>query len=404
MFSASKNIAIIKKGTMKNKILVIGQLPPPYHGSNVMAKVMVSALNAKGYKVNFIDKSFAKSIDTIGKPTLRKILRVPVLAIEILVACLFARPSLCIFFIAVGKSAFLIDACLIYLIRLCRLPYILRFGGKGYKALQNENLFWRYLVSSTFSSATGGIVLGENMKWDVNMFIPDDKLIYVPNGIENHPISLKRAKNGYVQILFLSNLHPQKGPLELLRAANIVVRQLSQVRFVLAGDISSQIFAQRLRSFIIDHGLEDYVSMPGKVYGGDKDRLFSESDIFVFPSYFRLEVFGTVNIEAMSWGLPVISSNEAAIPEVVLDGVNGFIIDPRSPEEIADRILTLINDLDLRVRMGRKFRELFESKYTLEAHSDNLSEAIRSFFEKIECKQVRNSKMIRLSKEIKLND
>ena len=117
---------------MKEKILIVAQLPPPYHGSNVMAEVMFSALKADGYQVKFIDKSFAKSIETIGKPSLRKILRVPVLAIEILIACLFKRPAMCIYFIAVGKSAFFVDAFLLFLLRICRLPYVLRFGGKGY--------------------------------------------------------------------------------------------------------------------------------------------------------------------------------------------------------------------------------------------------------------------------------
>jgi len=106
---------------MKDKIIVIGQLPPPYHGSNVMAKAMLSALKTEGYQINFINKSFAKSIETLGKPSLRKILRVPVLAIEILIACLFKRPAMCIYFIAVGKSAFLVDALLLFLIRLSLL-------------------------------------------------------------------------------------------------------------------------------------------------------------------------------------------------------------------------------------------------------------------------------------------
>ena len=47
---------------MKEKILVVGQLPPPYHGSNVMAKVMLEALEKEGYQVIFIDKSFSKAI------------------------------------------------------------------------------------------------------------------------------------------------------------------------------------------------------------------------------------------------------------------------------------------------------------------------------------------------------
>ena len=210
---------------MNNKILIIGQLPPPHHGSNVMAKVMLSTLKAEGYQVHFIDKFFAKSIETIGKPSLKKILRVPILAIEILITCLFKRPSMCIYFIAVGKSAFLVDAFLLFLLRLCRMPYILRFGGKGYRKLQNEGFIWHFMVSFTLSNALGGIVLGETMKWDVNTFIPDERLIHVPNGIADHPFVTTIIQNSNIQILYLSNLTPNKGPLEVLKAAKIVIQK-----------------------------------------------------------------------------------------------------------------------------------------------------------------------------------
>lgn len=366
---------------MKEKILIIGQLPPPYHGSNIMAKVMLSALGKRGYEVIFINKSFARSIDTIGKPSLRKILRVPVLAIETLIACFLRRPSVCIYFVAVGKSAFLVDAFLIFIHRLCRLPYILRFGGKGYRKLQNEGFIWHFLVSFIFSNALGGIVLGKSIKWDVNLFIPDDRLVYVPNGLAYNPIVPRRMNNKYVQILYLSNLVPTKGPLEVLKAAKIIIKKQNNIRFILAGADVSKSFTQKLKSYIVDNGLNAYISLPGRVIGEEKEKLFAESDIFVFPTYFKHEIFGMVNVEAMSWGLPVISSNEGVISEIVHDGITGFIVNPKSPKEIAGKILTFVNNFDLRKKMGIKGREAFEAKYTLEAHAKCLNNAIRYFLD-----------------------
>ena len=106
-----------------------------------MGKVMLSALKAEGYQTIFIDKAFTKSYKTVGKPSLRKILRVPILAIEILIACLFKRPAICIYFIAVGRSAFYVDAVLLFFLRLCHLPYILRFGDKGFHDLANQSIY-----------------------------------------------------------------------------------------------------------------------------------------------------------------------------------------------------------------------------------------------------------------------
>jgi glycosyltransferase involved in cell wall biosynthesis len=289
---------------------------------------------------------------------------------------------MCIYFIAVGKSALLVDTFLILLIRLCQIPYILRFGGKGYRLLKNEGAVWKFIVSFSLSNALGGIVLGQKMKRDVNMFIPNNRLVYVPNGISNKHNKSLRKNHKNIRILYLSNLVPSKGSFELLKAANILIQRNKNIRLILAGADSSPAFTNQLKSYIKRNKLDKYVKMPGVVNGERKYSLLESSDIFVLPSYFRYEVFGTVNIEAMSCGLPVVSSNEGAIPEIIQDGVNGFIINPKSPEDIANKLSILITNHDLRENMGAKGREFFEAKYTLEAHARNLDNAIM-FFEKI---------------------
>jgi len=368
---------------MNKRILIIGQLPPPFHGSNVMAKLTVSSLKNEMYQVKFIDKSFSKNIETIGKPSLRKIVRIPGLAIEIIIACLFKPPKLCLYFIACGKPAFLIDTFLLFIVRICGIPYILRFGGKGFYALQKENFFWHRLVSYSLSNALGGIILGQSIKRDVNLFISNERLVYVPNGTENRLFYRKKEKDKKIQILFLSNLHPSKGPLDVIKAASIVIKQNTKVSFILAGADFSSNYTKLLKSYIKKKGLDEYVTMQGAVHGKEKDNLFSKSDIFVFPTYYERETFGIVNIEAMSWGLPVISSTEGAIPEIIQDGINGFIVNPKSPVQIAEKILFLINNSELRKKMGIESRKIFESKYSIKAYEKNLDRAIKFFLKKI---------------------
>ena len=124
---------------MQNRVktlLVIGQFPPPYHGSNIMAEITNSTLIRLGYSVCFIDKKFSTEISQIGKLTLKKIFRIPVLSVEILVKTLQKKPSLCIYFSAVGKPAFFLDFLYLYIVRKCKVPYVIRFDGKGYSLLR----------------------------------------------------------------------------------------------------------------------------------------------------------------------------------------------------------------------------------------------------------------------------
>ena len=129
--------------------------------------------------------------------------------------------------------------------------------------------------------------------------------------------------------------------------------------------------------------------MTGFVQGVNKEKLFATSDIFVFPT--RSEVFGTVNIEAMNYSLPVVSSKEGEIPEIVQDGITGFLVNKRSPGELADKILILINDADLRKEMGIRGRKNFELKYTLEAHGKNIDNCLNFFLGLKKINKVRES-------------
>ena len=119
---------------------------------------------------------------------------------------------------------------------------------------------------------------------------------------------------------------PEKGPIEFLKMARMVIDSGKPVKFILAGAALSASFQQEIERIISDLKLNDDVKTVGAVYGSAKERLFHESDIFVFPTHLPHEAFPLVNIEAMRAGLPVISSNEGSIPEMVFDGLNMAIL------------------------------------------------------------------------------
>jgi len=106
----------------------------------------------------------------------------------------------------------------------------------------------------------------------------------------------------------------------------------------------------------------------------------ADSDIFVFPPS-APEGHPWVIVEAMAAGLPVISTDQGAISESVLDGENGFIVDPDSPEQIAEKIALLVKNEKLRKEMGRRSREVYENNLTEEKMVSGLSESIRTIID-----------------------
>jgi len=368
---------------MKHKLLIIGQLPPPVHGSNVMTELFYNSVRKLGYEVYIIQKGFSIRQEDVGKLSVLKLLKIPPLTLKLVYRLVTYKPDLCFYFISVKLPSFYIDALFLILIRLFRSKYVLSLHGKGLLDLGSKaGKANEIIVYISISPSLGGLVLGERLKLDVNKFIPNENLFVLPNAIADvGPKKLKFSRNsqGLVKILFLSNLKPSKGPMEFLKMAKILAGKRKDVKFILAGPQRFEQFQKKIRNFIRREGLSDFIEMPGGIYDAAKERLFRDSDIFVFPSYY--EAFGLVTLEAMRAALPVVSFNEGSIPEVVIDGVNGYIVDPKNVEQLADRVLRLIDDPELRNKLGKAGREIYENSFSMNAYEKRLEQGLNFFFE-----------------------
>lgn len=83
-----------------------------------------------------------------------------------------------------------------------------------------------------------------------------------------------------------------------------------------------------------------------------------------------------VNLEAMQHRKPVISTNEGGIPDIIKDGVNGIICEKRDKDSLANAIQRLLEDKELRAKMGDEGYKLFKEKYTLKKFESNMSEVL----------------------------
>lgn len=371
---------------MSTRVLVVGQLPPPVHGSNVMTKRFMEALETNNIAATIVEKTFSNQLHKVGKKSLNKLLKVPSLYQRVSMAISKDKPDYCVYFISVGWSSLLVDCLILHKLKKQNIPYILYFHGIGYRNYEKLfNPLLKAVIRKCLSNALGGLVLGERLKADVNHCIADDRLYVLPNGIPAvEKLSTYPEKDhGSVHVIFLSNLIPSKGPDVFLAMAREVHKQEPKVNFFLAGRHISEDYFDKLNDYISKEGLEETINILGPVYGEDKDRLLNNADMLVFPTSFEKETFGIVNIEAMMWGIPVISSPKGAIPEIIRDGVNGFIVDPNNLPLLVDRVLTLVRNPELRQQMGKIGEYLFHQNYSLDAYTRNLKMALE-FFEQLQ--------------------
>ncbi|MGQ9689618.1 MAG: glycosyltransferase family 4 protein, partial [Desulfobaccales bacterium] len=333
-----------------NRLLIVGQLPPPVHGSNVMAELLWQSLQSLGYQVEMVQKTFSRDMREVERFSFRKLLRIFTISARLVQALQSFKPGVCIYFNTVKFRALVIDALFLFILRLFRVPYILYSHGKGLRTLgDSANPLKRFVVRGAIAQSAGALVLGERLKADFRPYLEENKMFVLPNALPDQAGSRlppREGRNPRVQVLFLSNLIETKGPMEFLRMAKEVAARASEVSFVLAGPPVEEVFYRKLLAFIERENLTDRVEVPGGLFGEAKAEVFRKSDIFIFPT--KKEALPLVILEAMQWGLPVVSSAEGAIPEVVVDGVTGFIVNPRDIAQLTDRVLRLVNDPELR--------------------------------------------------------
>jgi len=166
----------------------------------------------------------------------------------------------------------------------------------------------------------------------------------------------------------------EKGPLVLLKALTMLQRRSVPFIASFVGPWFRDTCREQFNTLVTRGGLQYAVRYIGPQYGNSRDSLFTEADIFAFPTYYQAESFPLVILEAMSFGLPVVSTSEGAIPEIVVDGLTGFIVPQSEPHQLAARLEHLIMNPQTRLRMGRNGRQRYLENYTMARFHEQLAQ------------------------------
>jgi starch synthase len=195
--------------------------------------------------------------------------------------------------------------------------------------------------------------------------IPDDKIVLLPLGAQlNRFTPAKRSfEEPRLRVLFVGGVGQRKGIKYLLEA----VKQLgtAKVELRIAGPVGAA--RDALRAY------EGHFELLGRQDQPDLVKVMHDSHVMVLPSV--LEGFGLVIPEAMATGLPVIASTHSAAPEIIRDGVDGFVLEPDDVEGLTRKLNRLAGDRDLCRRLSASAVER-AAEYSWERHQQRLSEIV----------------------------
>ncbi|MFB2938664.1 glycosyltransferase family 4 protein [Aerosakkonemataceae cyanobacterium BLCC-F154] len=249
----------------------------------------------------------------------------------------------------IRKSLFLLIAWLL------NKPVIMHTHGSEFHIFHSRlPKIGKLMVNWVMQNSAILIVLSENWK---NFYIQTcqvkpEKVLVLPNPV-TVPLEVpERKNNGEIKISFLGKINDRKGVFDLLSAFALLPPEFKQKSRLIVAGSGEEEKADKLIKLL---SLEENVELTGWLNSVQRDRLLAETDIFVLPSY--NEGLPMALLEAMSWGIPVITTPVGGIPEVVTHKQNGLLVDPGDTEQLKVALELLVKDRTLRLLLGNAARQ-----------------------------------------------
>jgi glycosyltransferase involved in cell wall biosynthesis len=407
------------------KLLVFAHTPPPHHGQSYMVRLMLDGFGgdrrrlgspalASGPQSSFgiecyhVNARLSRKLEDIGDLRLSKLLLLLDYCLQA-IWCRFRHGVTNFYYIpAPGKRSAIYRDWLVML--LCR-PFfkrvILHWHAAGLaKWLEMVvTMRWRALTYRLMKQVDLSIVLSKYNRADAEKLF-SRQIRVISNGIPDpcprfaeevlrrrrarfaarrkllsrQPLDPDASHTGgdphIVRVLYLAHCTREKGLFDTLDAVVLANQRLRRrqapvsLRLIVTGGFVSAedkaAFDRRLSEPVI----ADTVQYLGFVSGEQKHLLLREADLFCFPTYYENENQPVNLLEAMAFGLPILTTRWRSLPELFPANYPG-LVDVQSPEQLAERMLSLMT-----VETGEEFRAVFLRNFTLERHLAGLAEAI----------------------------
>jgi L-malate glycosyltransferase len=249
---------------------------------------------------------------------------------------------------------------------LCRIrPLVVSAWGADVYTASSRSWLHRLLIQRILKGADAVLSTSYTMREQVRA-LAEREVIVTPFGVDTTIFSpdYSRPDQATLTIGTVKTLEPKYGIEYLLRAFALLksMRPAVQLQLLIVGAGSLR---HQLQQLSHELRIASCVLFTGRVAPDEVVGMHRNIDIGVYPSVEDSESFGVSVVEAQACAVPVIVSRVGGLPEVIEDGVTGLIVPPRNVEELAVAMRRLVDDCDLRKRMGKSGRARVRASYEL---------------------------------------
>ena len=377
---------------MKKRVLLIGYMPPPYHGVVRMTEILKNSelLNAE-FDVEIFYIKAVDNAESRGKFAFKNILLNLQNIIAFFVKCLFGKYDILYLSMAQNNLGFIRDSLFVLIGKFFGIKILARYhAGDFIKSYEAKNQYLKSYIKYIYSKKIDKlIVLAEKIKKQFLNFIDERKLVVVYNFIEEIFIPAALPAKDYqkkeIDILFVGYISKAKGAVDLVKAAKIVIQKLAEykIRFLLAGDFvnieRNVVYIENpnggyneIIDYISKNSLEENIKLLGYIGDEAKKNLLAQSDLFVLPSY--SEGFPVSVLEAMSYGLPMVLTSVGALDEVFENEKKCLFSEIGNYQDLAEKITKLILDIELRKMMSENNYNAAKNVFNLKNYEQKIVE------------------------------
>ena len=410
------------------KLLVFAHTPPPHHGQSYMVQLMLEGLGGDcrkhkkrqgtsapssryGIELYHVNARLSKKLEDIGDLRIGKFGLLLLYCFQA-VWCRFRYGVENFYYIpAPGKpSALYRDWLVMFICRLFYKRVVLHWHAAGLAKwlemvvqMRTRSMTYRLMKHVDLS-----IVLSKYNRADAEK-IYSRRIQVVSNGIpdpcpdfEGALLKRRRARfavrkkllsggaptpdelaqagetPNVVNVLYLAHCTREKGLFDSIKGVALASQRLAErkfpvsLRLQIAGGFVTAAEKQEFERLLTREDIRGVVQYHGFVSGEQKTELLRQADLFCFPTYYQNENQPVNLIEAMAFGLPILTTRWRSLPELFAPDYPG-LVDTRSPEQIANVMPALMTG-----EAGDGFREIFLRKYTLEHHIAALAHAFKT--------------------------
>ena len=360
------------------KVLVVGQTPPPFHGQSVMIQMLVDGPIA-GVKVHHLRMAFSSSLDQVGRFQIGKVFHLFYLIVAIFwirfryrIRVLYYPPT------GPNRIPLIRDTLLLISTRWLFHRTVFHFQASGISELISKLPGWQqFFIRLAMLRPDAAIQLSERTVADAS-FLEAKQIYYVPNAADDYADCISRSPGMAIpiettRILYVGTVCEEKGILVLLDALKDLLKDCPEIHLDIVGGFQPSDFETVVRTRLNLLSLESVVTIHGQKIGDEKWKMFSNADLFCFPTYYPSEGFPCVLVEAMSFSLPIVSTHWRGIPSIVENGITGLLVQTRNSDGLALSISSLVKNPKLRSEMGHQGRLRYEREFTRPRHLESMA-------------------------------